>query len=69
MLVARSTGPAMIGYLETIGIKTLRELAAADAHALALRINVSMHKNHINKQGVKALQNLIDLARQVECRL
>ena len=63
---SRSIGPRMIAMLEAIGIESLAELADADAQELAFRINVQIGSRHINQQGVKALQYLIDLAKQGE---
>lgn len=60
---AYSIGPRMIGYLETIGIETLAELATADAVELAFRTNVHLGRRHINRAGIAALDNLIALAK------
>lgn len=64
MRAAHSIGPAMIGYLEQIGVETLSQLRDADAGELALRINVALGRRHINAQGVRALENLIEHARR-----
>jgi len=64
MLKAHSIGPKMIDYLEAIGISNLSELKGADAGELAMRIDIHVGRRHINRQGVAALQNLIDLAER-----
>ena len=63
MLHAHSIGPRMIGYLEEIGIERLSDLRGADAELLAMRIDVSLGRKHMNRQGVEALRNLIELAK------
>lgn len=62
MRKAHSIGPRMIEYLGEIGIERLEDLRDADARTLALRINAILNRPQINAAGVKALQNLIDLA-------
>jgi hypothetical protein len=62
MLRAHSIGPTMIGYLQEIGIEELSELRHADPDEIALRINVALGRQHINRAGVAALRNLIELA-------
>ena len=52
----------MIGYLREIGIEKLSELRHADAEEIAMRINITLGRRHINRAGVAALRNLIDLA-------
>lgn len=64
MRAAHSIGPAMIDYLEQIGIESLSQLRNADAGDLALQINVMLGRRHINAQGVRALENLIECARR-----
>jgi|UPI000562BADA nucleotidyltransferase/DNA polymerase involved in DNA repair len=59
MRAAHSIGPAMIDYLEQIGIESLSQLRNADAGDLALQINVMLGRRHINAQGVRALENLV----------
>lgn len=61
MLRAHSIGPKMIGYLEDIGIER-RDLKGADPHQLAMRIDISVGRKHLNSLGVAALRNLIELA-------
>ncbi len=62
MMRAHSIGPKMISFLERISIERLDDLRGADAHEIAMRINVELGHRHINAQGVKALENLISLA-------
>lgn len=62
MLRAHSIGPTMIRYLEEIGIERLADLRGADAEEIAMRMNIELGRRHINKLGVAALRNLIDLA-------
>lgn len=62
MLAAHSIGPRMIAYLELIGIERLADLAGADPPTLALRINATLGRRHINEAGVEALRNLVRLA-------
>ncbi|CAN7685852.1 hypothetical protein LJR098_002272 [Rhizobium sp. LjRoot98] len=64
MQVAHSIGPAMTDYLELIGVESLSQLENADAGDLALQINVMLGRRHINGQGVRALENLIQHARR-----
>lgn len=62
MMAVRSIGPKMVGYLEMIGIESLGDLVGADPLQLALRINVELGRNHINRQGTAALSALVDAA-------
>jgi predicted flap endonuclease-1-like 5' DNA nuclease len=62
MLRAYSIGPKMISYLEEIGIERLCDLAGADPEEIALRIDIALGRKHMNRLGVEALKNLIDLA-------
>lgn len=62
MLQAHSIGPTMIRYLEEIGIERLGELRGADAEEIAMRMNIVIGRRHINRLGVAALRNLIELA-------
>ena len=55
-------GPRMIEYLELVGISTLDELAEQSAEELRLRINEKLGFRHINRMGVKALENAIGYA-------
>ena len=62
MLEVRSIGPRMIAYLDEIGIRRLADLRSADPEEIALRINIALGRRHINRAGIAALRNLIDLA-------
>lgn len=62
MLRAHSIGPTMIRYLEEIGIEKLSDLRGTDAEEIALRMNIALGRRHINRLGVAALRNLIELA-------
>jgi predicted flap endonuclease-1-like 5' DNA nuclease len=62
MLRAYSIGPKVIAYLEEIGIERLSDLAGADAEEIAFRIDISLGRKHMNRLGVEALRNLIELA-------
>lgn len=64
MLRAHSIGPKMIGYLEQIGIERLEDLAGADAEEIAFRINATLGWKHLNRLGVEALRNLVELANR-----
>lgn len=62
MLRAHSIGPTMVSYLEEIGIKRLSELKGADAGEIAMRIDIALGRKHMNRLGIAALENLIELA-------
>ncbi|HSO48350.1 MAG TPA: hypothetical protein VLQ68_10510 [Rhizobiaceae bacterium] len=62
MMRAHSIGPKMISFLERIGIERLDDLRGANAHEIAMRINVELGYRHINAQGVRALENLVSMA-------
>ncbi|WP_269931155.1 hypothetical protein [Aminobacter sp. HY435] len=62
MLQAHSIGPTMLRYLEEIGVERLSELRGADPEEIAMRMNIALGRRHINRQGVAALRNLIELA-------
>ncbi|MDQ6432704.1 hypothetical protein RB623_01390 [Mesorhizobium sp. LHD-90] len=64
MLRAHSIGPKMIAFLEEISVERLIELKGADAEMLAMRIDVALGRKHMNRLGVAALRNLIDLAER-----
>ena len=55
-------GPRMIEYLELLGISTLDELAEQSAEELQARINEKLGFRHINRMGVRALENAITYA-------
>ncbi|WP_432286763.1 hypothetical protein SLT36_08190 [Aminobacter sp. BA135] len=62
MLRAHSIGPKMISYLQDIGITRLDDLKGADPLEIAMRIDISVGRKHMNSLGVAALRNLIELA-------
>ncbi|WP_442581895.1 hypothetical protein ACSBOB_07925 [Mesorhizobium sp. ASY16-5R] len=62
MLKAYSIGPRMIAYLERIGIERLADLKGADPNLVAMRIDVALERRHMNRLGIAALANLIELA-------
>lgn len=62
MMKAHSIRPRMLEYLARIGIRRLNDLAGADAGEIAMRIDSLLMRRHINALGIKALENLIDLA-------
>jgi nucleotidyltransferase/DNA polymerase involved in DNA repair len=64
MLKAHSIGPRMIAYLEEIGIERLSDLKGADTHEIAMRIDIALGRRHMNRLGVAALRNLIELAER-----
>ncbi|MEQ1952112.1 hypothetical protein [Mesorhizobium sp. CN2-181] len=64
MRKAHSIGPKMIAYLEKIGIERLADLKGADPHLVAMRIDVALERRHINRLGVLALANPIELANR-----
>ncbi|KSV63953.1 hypothetical protein N185_35730 [Sinorhizobium sp. GW3] len=53
----------MVGDLQEIGIEGLENLTVANAEDLALRINATLGRRHINSTGIRALENLIAYAR------
>ncbi|MBD9638418.1 hypothetical protein IB277_19105 [Ensifer sp. ENS07] len=53
----------MVGDLQKIGIERLEDLTVANAEDLALRINATLGRRHINSTGIRALENLIANAR------
>jgi hypothetical protein len=66
MLRAYSIGPKMIAYLEEIGIERLDDLVGADPLVIAMRIDIASGRRPLNRLGVAALKNLIELAEK-EC--
>ena len=64
LMCAPSIGPRMVAHLESIGIERLEDLAGADPHDLALRINAELGRRHINATGVRALTNAVALAER-----
>ncbi len=64
MLRAHSIGPKMVGYFELAGITTLREFKGADPHIIAMRIDIALGRKHMNRLGVEAIKNLIELANR-----
>jgi nucleotidyltransferase/DNA polymerase involved in DNA repair len=66
MRKAHSIGPRMIAYLEEIGVRRLDDLVDADADDLAMRIDIVLGARRLNRLGIEALQNLIELAGR-EC--
>ncbi|MFI0843880.1 hypothetical protein [Mesorhizobium sp. IMUNJ 23232] len=64
MLKAHSIGPKMLVYLEKIGIERLADLKGGDPHVIAMRIDVALERRHMNRLGVAALANLIELANR-----
>ena len=67
MLRAYSIGPRMIAYLEEIGVERLDDLVGADPHEIAMRIEIALGTRRLNRFGIEALQNLIELAGR-ECK-
>ena len=55
-------GPRMIEYLELVGISALDELAEQSPEELQARINQKLGFRHINRMGLKALDNAIAYA-------
>ena len=66
MLRAYSIGPTMVAYLDQAGIRRLDDLVGADAEEIAMRIEIATGHKHLNKWGIAALRNLIELAEK-EC--
>jgi hypothetical protein len=58
----------MIAYLEEIGVERLDDLVDADPHEIAMRIEIALGSKRLNRFGIEALQNLIELAGR-ECGL
>jgi hypothetical protein len=63
---AYSIGPRMIAYLEEIGVERLDDLVDADPLEIAMRIEIVLGTRRLNRFGIEALQNLVELARR-EC--
>ena len=63
MLKAHSIGPKMVSYLEQSGIRHLHELADRKAADVLFQIEVETGVK-LNVMGERALENLINLARQ-----
>ena len=61
-----SNGEKMLGFYEAIGMNGLSDFADADAHEIAMRIDIYLGGKHINKLGVRAIQNIIDAAEEAE---
>jgi len=53
----------MVRLLALIDVTEFDQLYDADAQELALRINVELGGKHLNAMGVRALENLIELAK------
>ena len=64
MLKAYSIGPTMVAYLDQAGIRRLDDLVGADAEEIAMRIEIATGHKHLNKLGLAALRNLIELANR-----
>ena len=64
MLKAYSIGPRMIAYLEEAGITRLEDLAGAVAEEIAMRIDIVSGRRPLNRLGIQALRNLIELANR-----
>jgi hypothetical protein len=62
MLKAYSIGPRIISYLEEIGIERLEDLVGADVREIAMRIDIARGSRRLNRLGIEALNNLIELA-------
>ena len=54
----------MISYLEEIGVETRSELRGADPQELAMRSDIALGRKHMNRLGVEALRNLVELAER-----
>jgi len=55
----------MLKYYKAIGIKSLNDFKGANANEIAMRIDIHLGDKHINKLGVKAIQNALDKANGV----
>ena len=66
MMWAYSVGPRMVHWLEEIGIERLEDLAAADVGEIAMRIDIVLGNRRLNRFGIEALANLIEMADR-EC--
>jgi hypothetical protein len=66
MLRAYSIGPKMIAYLQEAGIRRLEDLVGADPLEIAMRIDIASGRRRLNRLGIAALKNLIELADE-EC--
>lgn len=45
-------------------VEKLSDLRGADPHELAMRIDIALGRRHMNRQGLAALANLIELAEK-----
>lgn len=54
----------MVKYLKSARVHDFDDLRDTDANELALRINVELGGNRMNALGVRALENLVELAKQ-----
>jgi len=59
-----SNGKKMLCYYEAIGMNRLSDFRGGDANEIAMRINIYLGGNHMNKLGVQAIQNVIDIANE-----
>ena len=66
MLRAYSIGPRMIAYIEEAGITRLEDLAGVAAEQIAMRIDIVSGRPPLNRLGIQAIRNLIELANR-EC--
>jgi hypothetical protein len=62
LLSVHSIGPRMVALFAQIGMTRLSDFAGADPHEIALRINSTLGRRHINRAGVDAIRNVIAAA-------
>ena len=58
-----NVGPAMVGFVEMLGIHGMSDLARADAAILRMRINAHLGEPRLNTMGEDALKAMIATAR------
>lgn len=62
MLKGHCIAPGLTAYLEAIGIERPVDLMGADPREIAMRIDISLGRRHMNRLGIEALANPIALA-------
>jgi hypothetical protein len=66
ILAVFSNGAKMLSYYEAIGMEFLRDFKGGDAAEIAFRIDIYLGGRRMNKLGVQAIQNVIDVANEEE---
>ncbi len=61
---AHSIGPKMVQYLSMIGVTDFDDLIDVEAEDLAMRIDVEFGRKTMNALGRRALENLVNFAKE-----